>query len=51
VEAARNAATPQPGFDDETVHDASDEISFSPSGGGGGAVVLSGWADGSVLKC
>ncbi len=38
VEGARSAVTPQPGFEEETVHDAREEISLNPEGAGGGAV-------------
>ena len=44
---ARRAATPQPGLLDDTVHDAKEEISFRPGGGGGGAVGRSTCAFGS----
>jgi hypothetical protein len=48
VDGARSAATPQPGFEEETVHEARDEISLSPGGGGGGAVGRTSWAFGST---
>ena len=38
VVGARSAATAQPGLLDETVQQASEEMSFRPGGAGGGAV-------------
>ena len=44
VVGARKAATPQPGFEVDTVQLANDEISFKPGGAGGKAVGRgSGW--------
>lgn len=36
VEGERRAGTPQPGFEEETVQEAREEISLRPEGGGGG---------------
>ena len=51
MDGARRAGTPQPGFEDETVHEANEEISFSPGGAGGGAVDLMSCASGSENQC
>lgn len=37
----RRAGIPQPGFEEETVQEAREEISLRPSGGGGGAMARS----------
>lgn len=37
MDGERSAGIPQPGFEEETVQEAREEISFRPGGGGGGA--------------
>lgn len=47
----RRAGTPQPGFEEETVQEAREEISFRPAGGGGGAQVRSEASAAASRRC